>query len=259
MPTTSSLNVLFGKKPARMERAVLDALDIQAKVFTGSKSVGDGLVRMVAYVKNLQLDLLRLYTSAVKKMNADEKDKEMLIRLIERLMENFNQALSVALAGAMRLSLDNSEDSMYRKINGVTDLQQDLDLLILEIAKYKQSILDDPQAAMKFSPVLGKASKVLGQYPVVLGYLNSIRSARYSDYSDYGDDLTDEVIDYVNGIDSAREIVQAISGEYTEVGIEELIDRIKSDVDWYRSRDTREFVPSDQQEKEDDNEGQPQE
>ncbi len=259
MPTTSSLNVLFGKKPVRMERAVLDALDIQAKVFTGSKSVGDGLVRMVAYMKNLQLDLLRLYTSSVKKMNADEKDKEMLIRLIERLMENFNQALSVALAGAMRLSLDNSEDSMYRKINGVTDLQQDLDLLILEIAKYKQSILDDPQAAMKFSPVLGRASKVLGQYPEVLGYLNSIRSARYSDYSDYGDDLTDEVIHYVNGIDSAREIVQAISGEYSEVGIEELMNRINSDVDWYRNNDTRQFVPSDQQEKEDDNGSQPQE
>ena len=112
---------------------------------------------------------------------------------------------------------------------------------------------------MKFSPVLGRASKVLGQYPEVLGYLNSIRAARYSDYSDYGDDLTDEVIHYVNGIDSAREIVQAISGEYSEVGIEELMNRINSDVDWYRNNDTRQFVPSDQQEMEDDNGSQPQE
>lgn len=238
---TNKLNVLFGRKPIQMERAILDALDINFRFYTNGKSIGDGFVRQCAFIKTHQLDLLRMYTKAVDSMEASDEDKEMLKRLMERWQENYNQCLSLALAGAIRMGIDTNEERMFDNIRGVTDLQHDLDLLILEIAKYKQMVIDNPEAVTKLSAVLSMANCVLGEYPEVLGYMNALRTSRRG----VEDNLSEECAAYVNSQDSASDIINALLGQYSEKGIEELIDRVKNDVNWYTKMDERNFIPSD--------------
>lgn len=239
-----SVNPLFSKKVIQYERAVLDALDIDHTVFTNAQSVGDGFIRHLASVKNIQLELLRLYLAAVRKMEASDEDKEALKRLVERWMENFNQALSVAIAGSFRMALDTKQEELYDKIQHVTHLQKHLDLLVLEIAKFKQQVIAQPDVIVKMSPVLREANTVLQYYPEVLGYLNCIRSATSSRYSRDGEDpMTDETKEYLNSKDTSREIINALCGLYSEQGLEELTERVKKDVDWYTK--VRDFTPSD--------------
>lgn len=239
---SNTTNVLFSKKAIQYERAVLDALDIDNQVFFCSASIGDGFVRHIAAIKTLQLDLLRLYLSGVKKMEIPEDDKEMLKRFIARLMENFNQCLSIALAGSFRMALDTKQESMYDGIRGVSYLQERLDQLMLELAKYKASIVNDPQQFTKLGPVLAKANRVLETYPEMLGYMNCIRSATSSRYSSSGE-YSEEVLQYLNNRDSAKEIVNALEGMYSEKGMDELSERLEKDVDWYKQ--ARNFMPSD--------------
>ena len=240
--STTKLSVLFGRKPIQMERAILDALDINFKFYTNGKSIGDGFVRQCAFIKTHQLDLLRMYTKAVDSIEgASDEDKEMLKRLMERWQENYNQCLSLALAGAIRMGIDSQEESMFDEIRGVTQLQNHLDLLILEIAKYKQLVINNPEAVTKLSSVLSMANHVLGEYPVVLGYLNALRTSRY----EVEESLSQDAGAYVKNLDDANDIRRALVGQYSEVGIAELTERVKNDVNWYTKMDERNFMPSD--------------
>ena len=235
-------NALFSKKAIQYERAVLDALDVNAQVFFGAESIGDGFVRHLAAVKTLQLDLLRMYLAAVKKIDASDEDKDALKRFIMRMMENFNQCLSMALAGSFRLALDTEQEKLYNSQRNVPFLQEHLDKLMLQIAKFKMNITDDPKALTKLTPVLREANVVLSHYPETLGYLNCIRSvtsARYSDGAQYSPDTEA----YLSSRDTGDSIINALKGMYSEKGLDELIDRVENDVNWYT--EAQKFMPSD--------------
>lgn len=235
-------SVLFSKKAIQYERAVLDALDVNSQVFFGAESIGDGFVRHLAAVKTLQLDLLRLYLAGVKKMDIPEDDKEQLKRLIMRIMENFNQCLSMALAGSFRLALDTEQEKLYDGERNVSFLQEHLDKLMLQIAKFKMGIVDDPTALTKLTPVLREANVVLAHYPKTLGYLNCIRSATSARYSN-GMEYSQDTAEYLRNRDTGDTIINALKGMYSEEGLDELIDRVENDVNWYT--EVHNFMPSD--------------
>lgn len=238
----SGTDTLFTKKMIQYERAVLDAIDIPSQVFYQSQSLGDGFVRHLASVKTLQLDLLRLYLAGIKKMDIPEEDKETLKRFVMRLQENFNQCLSVALAGAFRMAADTKGEELYDGIRHVSYLQEHLDKMMLELAKYRASIISKPDELTKLTPLLRQANCVLGYYPETLGYLASIQSPQ-SMRTEGKALLSEEAQQYVNRRDSAKEIINSLKGMYSEKGIDELIERVEKDVDWYVK--VHDFMPSD--------------